>query len=444
MNNTYLPYYFTEKELSDAYGVSAFKYLSSRKGYELKPVYELNAKKIKEQVTQQGFPVHEVYHHGIQVLCPFLFDINNPESNLFYSAIDFLCEYEHMTVQSAIQEVYLSTFGFPKQLNAIFDAAKEKKGTTPEDSYLYLTEEDLKLMDEDHMEQIRPQRVSIQDWSNASNKYKLYLISVYSSQEERDYIARRFNKMIAVVQFIEDYSKFRSPRPVLNGIHVVKFLKDKCGVSDELISWLISKHLLYEDISGNLIAPGYNETGKMAFAYRRSTYDLEDNLGSPMSTIIDRAVENSDPAYSWRYICPKSKTLYVFEDVIDGICYMDLLLRLSKSGDNTYKFLNELRMYSFLFVGHYNEDMYPKTDNPSLRALPIALENILNSNKSITRVYLCFSNDYDKPQNYGQSSAIKLVEALKRRRYISENISLGRHRNFREMLLNYIKCGTIE
>ena len=413
MNETqYMPFRFSDNETKKAYNVSVYDFLKHKNRYEFMPM--LNDK--KEQIVFNGHRLYQLYKDGKLLETRYISDDFDPDEDSFFSAVEFLTEHEEYTSQAAIMEVYLCIFGFPRDYLKRYG---DKVG--PESQFLSL--EDLTFMSNEQISDLRPRSVSIKDWESSTLDRKLSFVELNASDEEKDIISNRYNKKISVSLKSQNYDKFVAPNPAKYCKHIEDFLVNTLNVTPRLVEWLIQKHLLYEDYGGNLVAPGYDENGHIRFAYRRSCWNKSESRN-----IIDRLVENSNPRYTWRYINSKTDGLYLFEDLLDAICYMDLMEIYNRAyGDGR---LNEMKLHSFMYVGHLAD-----------ASISDWIIEAIQSYTTTKKIYICFQNDVDREQNYGQVSAEQLRKFIVSKGYHVENIVPDSAHSFTEFLTIYKKNG---
>lgn len=404
----YMPFRFSDKESKRAHDVSVLDFLKCKNRYDLKPKLDDKGR----AVSFNGHPVFLIYKDGTLLETRFVLDGVEQTDDMFFSAVDFLTEYEEYTPQAAITEVYLCIYGFPRDYLS-------KYGNKISPSSRIMEPEDLKYMSESQLSELRPRKVPIKDWENAPLDRKFLYISEFLSEEERDVIANRYNKKVPVSTNLNDFSRFVAPNPAKYCRHIEEFLIKQLNVSPEFVEWLIRKHLLYEDYGGNMIAPGFDTKGQIRFAYRRSCW-----LKSESKGVIDRIVDNSDPSYTWRYINRKADGLYLFEDILDAICYMNLMQLYSRASKDIH--LNEMELHSFMYIGHLTGDTIPEWILDTIR-----------TNINTRKIYICFQNDFDREQNYGQNAAKLLLDYLSTKNYHVENIIPDTCRSFTEFLTIY-------
>ena len=409
MSNTqFMPFVFSDNETKRAHNVSAYDFLRFKNRYTLKPVFDDK----ERQVSYNGHLLYDLYKDDLKIKTRYILDGVSPDDESFFSAIDFLMEHEEYTPQAAITEVYLCIFGFPKDY-------LEKYGNKGNPESQFLTPIDLTYMTDAQVSDLRPRSVPAKDWENSTIDRKLSFVESVATEEEKDIISKRFNKKISTSMKLNDTSHFVAPNPMKYCKHIEDFLINTLKVSPEFVGWLVQKHLLYEDYGGNLIAPGYDKEGSTRFAYRRSCW-----LKSEARNIIDRTMDYSDMLYTWRYINAKADGLYLFEDILDAICYMDLMKTFSREH---YEFnINEMELHSFMYIGHLTGEDIPEW---ILQAIQL--------HSTTKKLYVCFQNDYDKTPNHGQKAATSLVKFLDSKGYYVENILPDTFHTFTEFLAQY-------
>lgn len=406
----YMPFRFSERENKRAHNVSVIDFLKNKNRYSVKP-------KIKSDNTQEffnGYPVFLIYKDGMMLETRYVLDGVDPADDLFFSAVSFLIDYEDYTPQSAITEVFLCIYGFPNDYLSTYGPKM-----SPESQIFAV--EDLQFMSDEQISELRPRSISIKDWESSPLDRKFFYITSNPDKEERNAISKRYNKKVPESTAVKDYTRFVAPNPAKYCRHIEDFLIRQLNVSPEFVEWLIRKHLIYEDYGGNMIAPGFDNKGHIRFAYRRSCW-----LRTESKNIIDRPVDNSDPSFTWRYINPKADGLYLFEDILDAICYMNLMQLYTRDSNDLH--INEMELHSFMYIGHLAEGDIPEW-----------IIKTIQSSTPTRKLYICFQNDYDREQNYGQRSATVLYDYLISKKYHVENICPDNCHSFTEFLTFYKK-----
>ena len=395
-NIRYVPFKFSAKETEFAYKISVMDFLKYKNGYEV-------VKRTQEQknddgetdivpVLFNGNQVLDVYKNGKKIEDLFLVDVSYPTDEGFYPAVDFLINYCGYTVMDAIAEVYLAVKGFPYNYT---DRLVSKGAAQTE----FITPEFISTIPDNELFDLCPDNITFKDWFNASSQKKYEWLCLYCDEKLAQLIDHRYKKTVSRMNHIPDPNKFIAPKSSLYASSVAAYLVNEYNITEDFIAFLISKHLLYEDTMGNMVAPGYDEKGHMVYAHVRSSFDSESESRSDSVSIIDDTVLDSDENYSWRYINPKSNRLYVFDDILSLFCYMNYMDYTVSTTDIA---LQDYKMYSFMFVGHIT---------PAI-GLPNNLFSFIRDNKNIREIYICFTNETVHGYNNGQIVSEKLIEAL--------------------------------
>ena len=164
---------------------------------------------------------------------------------------------------------------------------------------------------------------------------------------------------------------------------VIKYLISR-GIDIEIIKDGISDGVIYEDTPyRNAIFVGKNEEGEPRYCAIRSTNNSN----------IKRESYGSDKTYSFRLLGTNKYTIYLFESAIDTLSFATFLKIVGKN----YKDYNLISL-----AGIYQVPI----DNSKAK-LPKAIEKILEDNKEIKTIYLCFDND-----NAGRSASNSFKKLL--------------------------------
>ena len=164
---------------------------------------------------------------------------------------------------------------------------------------------------------------------------------------------------------------FIPPERYVNDNKVIEYLQ-KRGIDKEMIAYCIDNKTLYEEKKyHNAVFAGYDNTGRMKYAFKRSTHTHSIFMGE---------VEESDKRYSFSMIPQESKPegIAIFESAIDALSYATIL----KYGNKDWK------QCRYLSLG----GIYKEKGNAGYK-LPLALEEYLKQNTSTKLVLMCLDND---------------------------------------------------
>lgn len=141
------------------------------------------------------------------------------------------------------------------------------------------------------------------------------------------------------------------------------YLTKKRCLSKSVVTDLFKRHLVYEDVRGNVTFVGYHN-GKESFCFQRASNEF---IPKGKSRPFTRIIEGSDFAHAW-YMDNGSTKLFVTEAIIDSASAMTLF-ELHGYNPNAYD--------------------YVATCGPSRN--PVL--NYISSHPQINTVYLGFDND---------------------------------------------------
>ena len=112
MNSTqYMPFRFSDKETTMAHNVALSDFITCKNRYELKPRYTEDNK----QLMFNGHPVYDLYKDGVLLQTKRIMGELSPDDDAFFSAIEFLTEYEEYTPQAVEdQQRIFSRGSFPQ------------------------------------------------------------------------------------------------------------------------------------------------------------------------------------------------------------------------------------------------------------------------------------------------------------------------------------------
>lgn len=155
--------------------------------------------------------------------------------------------------------------------------------------------------------------------------------------------------------------------------HVYAYLNQKRWIDKSVVSDMIHRRYLYEDMRGNATFVGYDKDGKASLCFQRGCTD----------TPYKHIVQGSDFTYGWSVDNGSSK-LFVNEAIIDSMSVMTMFKIHGMDANN------------------YN---YVATCGPSMK--PII--NAVAGNENIKTVYIGFDND-EAGRKYTQRAKIALNE----------------------------------
>lgn len=174
--------------------------------------------------------------------------------------------------------------------------------------------------------------------------------------------------------------KLLLPERSETNLEVIRYLTGR-GIDREIIKECIDEGLLYESLPyHNCIFVGYDEAGKAAYAFYRST-NGERFMGD---------ASGSNKRYAFR-ITSSGNVLHVFESAIDLLSYATI----------TKMRTDDWRAEPMLSLG----GVYVPS-NPYSK-LPVALENALTNHNEVNTIALHLDNDYA-----GISAALSIVDKL--------------------------------
>lgn len=145
--------------------------------------------------------------------------------------------------------------------------------------------------------------------------------------------------------------------------HVYAYLTQTRCISRTVITDMVKRNYLYEDIRGNASFVGYHD-GKECFCFQRG---CSDKIPEGRDRAYTHIVSGSDFEYAWS-VCNDSNKLFVTEAAIDSMSVMTMF---------------EMHNYD---PKAYD---YVATFGPSMRPLT----SYISSHKNIDTIYLGFDND---------------------------------------------------
>lgn len=342
-------------EAQRASKVSCFEISKIYNNYQIKPLYNDDGSFIEFD----GENVFGLYKDGEAVKTQMLFrnalygDVN------FVSAVDILVEYEGLPFDLALKEVFFSVY--PIRTDAIAISADV-----------------FKLFSAATLKRIKPIRCSMVEWNNSSLERKVYLVGLYSSNQELTFLKNRFGLIVSKPKTTP--MKFAEPTSKKTCHHITNFLVNDMHFDSSFVKWLIDKHLIYEDVKNNLVCPSFDDNKHIRWAYVRSSWNRregDEDAPYPLSQVVPASVEE----LSWRFINPMSRSVYVFDDMLELLSYMQLMKLFNDFCPDMAMPIVELS--SFLFIGHCAEN------DP----IPLALSSFLKENSRVKKIIICFSND---------------------------------------------------
>ena len=150
----------------------------------------------------------------------------------------------------------------------------------------------------------------------------------------------------------------------------------------DIVNALITKEMLYEDISGNLVFVGLDENNKPRFASLRGTNENNNYRAD---------CKGSDKRYSFRMMAEKPKrSIYVFESPIGAISQASIK-NIEAGNNQAWKHDNRLSL-----------------SGTSL----IAMDFYLQTNKAIKELILCLDND-----EAGRKATAAIIDKYTRQGY---------------------------
>ena len=159
------------------------------------------------------------------------------------------------------------------------------------------------------------------------------------------------------------------------------------GIDIDIVKDCIDEGLIYESLPyHNCVFVGFDENGKEAYAFFRSSNEGERLMGEAVG---------SDKRYSFR-IEANSNTIHVFESAIDLLSYATIMKM--KTGN--------WRAETMVSLG----GVYAPSPNKPISKLPAALDNALQNHPEVKTIALHLDND-----NAGRAAALSITEQLKDR-----------------------------
>lgn len=172
--------------------------------------------------------------------------------------------------------------------------------------------------------------------------------------------------------FINYNDKIKSDKLVLpkkaeNNSKAKQYLISR-GIDEGIIQECIDNDLIYEQYAnGNVVFVGKDDNNHPRYAFIRGSND---------SRYMHEA-SGSDKAYSFKLLAQKySDSVHLFESAIDLLSYATI-----------HKDWYEMNLLSL-------GGIYKTNYKDAVIKIPKALENLLNKNNQITKIYLHFDNDY--------------------------------------------------
>ncbi len=115
-----------------------------------------------------------------------------------------------------------------------------------------------------------------------------------------------------------EQKEFVLPVPAKDNSYLYAYLRDKRGLSNQVIDHFISKGLIYESRQHhNVVFKGNDKDGVTKFASMRGVFDKDGKA-------FKCDVEGNDKNYGFNVSRPGSKDLIVFEAAIDLMSYVDI------------------------------------------------------------------------------------------------------------------------
>ena len=159
------------------------------------------------------------------------------------------------------------------------------------------------------------------------------------------------------------------------------------GIDIDIVKDCIDEGLIYESLPyHNCVFVGFDENGKEAYAFFRSSNEGERLMGE---------VVGSDKRYSFR-IEANSNTIHVFESAIDLLSYATIMKM--RTGN--------WRAETMVSLG----GVYAPSPNKLISKIPAALDNALQNHPEVKAIALHLDND-----NAGRAAALSITEQLKDR-----------------------------
>ena len=186
---------------------------------------------------------------------------------------------------------------------------------------------------------------------------------------EGDSFLHHFDANICRKDGCERERKLLLPERADTNLEVIRYLSER-GIDESIIRDCIDEGLLYESLPyHNCIFVGFNEAGKAAYAFYRTTND-ERLMGD---------VSGSDKRYAFRINCA-SRTIHVFESAIDLLSYATIMKRRTGSW----------RAETMVSLG----GVYASSLNKATMKIPVALENALHNHPEVKTIALHLDSDF--------------------------------------------------
>lgn len=177
--------------------------------------------------------------------------------------------------------------------------------------------------------------------------------------------------------------KFILPTKNNNNYKAIMYLLCR-GIDKEIIDECISKDLIYQDKSNNVVFCGYDDKNIPRYAMCRGMQNRR----------FFKEAYGSDKTFSFKLEAEESSDeVHIFESSIDLLSYATLL---KIKGGKWYN----INLVSLAGV-------YQPANNINDSKIPKAINNFLNNNSNIKRIYLHLDND-----NAGRLATVALIKAL--------------------------------
>lgn len=163
--------------------------------------------------------------------------------------------------------------------------------------------------------------------------------------------------------------KLLLPERADTNLEVIRYLTER-GIDESIIRDCIDEGLLYESLPyHNCIFVGFDEAGKAAYAFYRTTND-ERLMGD---------AAGSDKRYAFRINCASS-TIHVFESAIDLLSYATIMKMRTGSW----------RAETMVSLG----GVYSSSPNKTTMKIPAALDNALHNHPEVNTIALHLDSDF--------------------------------------------------
>jgi hypothetical protein len=200
---------------------------------------------------------------------------------------------------------------------------------------------------------------------------------------------------------IDKKRPFILPRASPNNDTAISYLEQR-GIAKNIILWCIEKGIIYESIPRNAVVfVGNDEFGIPRYANVRGT--------GKDKFFCDSA--GSDKQYSFRLITRDSTSLHLFEGAIDLLSYATLM---QMQGQN-WRGTNLVSL----------SGVYRPSSKKEFQKPPVVVNNFLENNKKIRKIYLHLDNDYA-----GKTATDVLIKTLTPQyKVINKPVPLGKDVN---------------